>query len=301
MCRSSSNYHTAVCNILKHPFIPSSGLILTNLQHILDLNLSPTGRSSLISSRFASWVHHHRGDPSQSVATSEDDLQGVLDTNEVRFGLGLFPGANLSWPGLWWERPRRTHSQSRFVWSCPDTRLRLSPWTTWPARWRNTPWAVGIKQTCIRHTGGRDILRSGATLCWDVSRAWSEEQTRIWKWEEQFHVVLLRNTHSLYGVAVASRLQISQRSFLLLPQLWIGLVRGQTQRAHLQIDAFFSHQTNKQQQVVWEGLKPDRDVRAPRFRYRIWKQSSAISHQSRRLNFLPPPALNPKGQRRILE
>lgn len=170
MCRSSSNYHTAVCNILKHPFIPSSCSILSNLQHILDLNLAPTGGLSLISARFASWVHHHRGDPNQSAATNEDNLPGVLDTNEVRFGSGLFPGANLSWPSLWWERPRRTHSQSRFAWSCPDTRLRLSPWTMWPERWRNTPWAVGIKQTCIRHTPGDVTFKGAVRRCVEMSR-----------------------------------------------------------------------------------------------------------------------------------
>lgn len=38
----------------------------------------------------------------------------------------------------------------------------------------------------------------------------------------------LCNTHSLHRVAVTSRFQIPQRSFLLLPQLWVGLVRGQT-------------------------------------------------------------------------
>lgn len=241
----SSNYHTAVCNMSKHPFIPSSCLILTNLQHVLDLNLAPTGRSSLIPSRFASWVHHHRGDPSQSVATSEDNLRGVLDTNEVRFGSGLFPGANLSWPGLWWERPRRTHSQSRFVWSCPDTRLRLSPWTTWPARWRNTPWAVGIKQTCIGHTPGDVTFKGAVQRCVEMSRVRDLKNKHESRNEKNSSTLpLLRNTHSLYGVAVASRLQVSQRSFLFLPQLWIGLVRGQTQCVHLQIDAFFSHQTN---------------------------------------------------------
>jgi len=52
---------------------------------------------------------------------------------------GLFPGANLSWLCLWWERSVRTHSLSHSVWSCLDTRLRWSPWMTWPVHWRSTP------------------------------------------------------------------------------------------------------------------------------------------------------------------
>lgn len=67
----------------------------------------------------------------------------------------LFSSANLSWLSLWWEQSCRTHSLSHFVWSCPDIRLRWSPWTMLLAHWRNTPLTAKIsrgKNTQRQHT-----------------------------------------------------------------------------------------------------------------------------------------------------
>lgn len=66
-------------------------------------------------------------------------LDTYADAGQDGWVRAIRPSANLSWLSLWRAQSCRTHSLFHFFWSCPDTRLRWSPWTTSPAHWHNTP------------------------------------------------------------------------------------------------------------------------------------------------------------------
>lgn len=95
-------------------------------------------------------------------------------------------------------------------------------------------WDKAHTQTHSSTLTGPEFLKEAVYFCGEISSLCvcvcvRLKKKTMWKWEPQFPTAPLRNTHSLHRVAVTSRLQVPQRSFLLLPQLWVGLARGQTQ------------------------------------------------------------------------